>query len=774
MNDPRFPAPPPSLNLFQQDESDSGSAARDQLVRTTLRWLRIAIDQWYVIVIAMIVCYLLAAFYYLATPRVYEARAEILVQQTGVLLHQSSGADDKTNFGDLPTYVRILSSGVVVEGAVQRISQLPPQLRLDFAGIPREDWSIVLRKNLSTQAIKLTKVIDLRYRSKSSKSAVAVVNAIVDSYLMFMEQYHKNGAVKIVQILNQERDEVNGRLKAKESELMQAHLQLGDIGIRDGEKIVHPLVQRTVQLNDAYVSAQKERMKWQAALDSIRAAVRNGEDLRQHLTAIEPEVGREIVLAALGLAPQEKELVSQIEREIVADRTELASLRQHLGDRHPKVVQLNESINDTKVYLANHIEASGRRSDRMNDAHFANMLQSMVQQELRKTTAHEQQLRQEYDVAKIQAAKLQNEIEATSIVKAEVERLRNLSNTLTSRVESLDINQNRPEVRVEVIDIPQASLRHVSPDRLVTAALSTMLGLTIGCCVVYLRDVMNDRFQSPEELKQQLGTTVLTTIRQLPQTNETKLESLQVCRAPAEAQSEAFRTLRTTLAFSDGDLNCLAISSPEPGDGKTTVTANLALSYAQTGRRTLIIDADVRKPGMTKLFELRSRPGLSDLVQSQTPIVDISRELICSSGHEKLDILPSGPRPFDPTGLLSSPRFSELLSWAVTQYEQVLVDCSPVLVASDAAIVGRLADGLMLVVQPEKNHRRAIIRAFDEVRVDGLNIVGIAVNNVSTDQGRGFFGSSGYGYGYGYGYGSGYGYGDAYTDDENADVRHAA
>jgi capsular exopolysaccharide synthesis family protein len=263
----------------------------------------------------------------------------------------------------------------------------------------------------------------------------------------------------------------------------------------------------------------------------------------------------------------------------------------------------------------------------------------------------------------------------------------------------------------------------------------------------------------------------LTTIRQLSQTGGTRLESLQVCRAPGETESEAFRTLRTTLAFADSDLNCLAISSPEPGDGKTTVTANLALSYAQTGRRTLIIDADMRKPGMTKLFELRSQPGLSDVIQSSIPIAEISRDLICSSGHDKLDILPSGPRPVDPTGSLSSPRFSELLSWAVTQYDQVLVDCSPVLVASDAAIVGRLADSLMLVVQPEKNHRRAIIRTFDEVRIDGLKIAGIAVNNVSFEHGRGFFGG---GYGYGYGYGYGRGYGDTYADDEDTSVRSAA
>jgi Mrp family chromosome partitioning ATPase len=128
-----------------------------------------------------------------------------------------------------------------------------------------------------------------------------------------------------------------------------------------------------------------------------------------------------------------------------------------------------------------------------------------------------------------------------------------------------------------------------------------------------------------------------------------------------------------------------------------------------------------------------------------------------------MDVLPSGPRPHDPTGLLSRSRFSEFLNWAQDYYDQVLIDGTPILVASDAAIVGRVADGLVLVIQPEKNHRRAVLRAADEIHDANLNLIGLVINRISTDARQGY--GSGYGYGYGYGYGEAYG--DFDDIDEN-------
>lgn len=120
---------------------------------------------------------------------------------------------------------------------------------------------------------------------------------------------------------------------------------------------------------------------------------------------------------------------------------------------------------------------------------------------------------------------------------------------------------------------------------------------------------------------------------------------------------------------------------------------------------------------------------------------------VVPTGIENLDVLPSGPKPSNPAELLSGPRLSEVLAWAESNYDQVIVDCPPILAAADAAIVGRLTDGLILVVHPEKNHRRLVIRAVASLAAMGVGLVGVVANRVGENEGD-------Y-YGYGYGYGAG-------------------
>ena len=214
--------------------------------------------------------------------------------------------------------------------------------------------------------------------------------------------------------------------------------------------------------------------------------------------------------------------------------------------------------------------------------------------------------------------------------------------------------------------------------------------------------------------------------------------------------------MRTTLAFSQESVGRLAVTSSEPGDGKTTVLANLGVAYAQVGKRTLLIDGDLRRPGLTSRFDLRAQCGLSDILRSDENVGQMCLETIRPSGIGKLDILPCGPRPSDPAELLSRERFSDLLGWAETIYDQILVDSPPILAASDVAIMGRLVDGVVVVVQPHKNHRRRVLRAVENLASMGVQMVGIVVNAVAGETKAGYYGYGG-DYSYGYGYGSGYG-----------------
>jgi len=230
---------------------------------------------------------------------------------------------------------------------------------------------------------------------------------------------------------------------------------------------------------------------------------------------------------------------------------------------------------------------------------------------------------------------------------------------------------------------------------------------------------------------------------------------------PNAVETEAFRTLRTALSVGAEVCDRILISSSEPGDGKTTISANLAVAFAQAGKRTLVIDSDLRRPGFSTLLNLKGQLGVADVLASPEPPSESAPPLIHHTEVAGLDILPVGLRRPNPAELLSNKAFVELLAWADSEYDQILIDCPPVLAVSDAQIVGQLVDGAILVVRPEKNHRRSVMRAVESFQNTGCRVLGVVANGLSD-------GSGGYGYGYGYAYEDGYGHSTDQSTDRQS------
>ncbi len=170
----------------------------------------------------------------------------------------------------------------------------------------------------------------------------------------------------------------------------------------------------------------------------------------------------------------------------------------------------------------------------------------------------------------------------------------------------------------------------------------------------------------------------------------------------------------------------------------------------------------MRRPGLSRLLEIRGHGGLSEVLRADSDIPAMCKERIVQTEVPLLEVMPCGPRILNAGMLLSMPSLADILDWAVAEYDQVIVDCPPTLPVSDAAIVGRFVDGMLFLMNPDKTHRRSVARAVDQLRSMGLKIIGIVANTSLSDD------SSSYGYQYGYGYGNEYAYG--HEDDEDDDL----
>jgi len=748
-----------------RDDTEGQSSA--DAIHAILRFLRTAYHRKMYVISSLVVAGLLGALYYFTATRIYQADAQLLILQSGPDVWSPTMSGEASRQALIPTYERLFTSATVLEGAITELLKGPAEARVDFASLPREKWSNVLQGNVTARAIRRTNVIEVSYRSKSPRAAEAVVRAIVSSYLRFMEDNHKNVSAEIAKILDQERIDIEKKIADKQEDLFAVQKHVKDLDISNKQHVVHPVVQRVLRLNESLVEIQKERLQLEASLAAIRGAVRDGTDLSQHLNAIEPLIGRELMLSGLGLNIQDSETRAQIQRQLMEDRAKLKGLLDHYGEAHPKVVEIATAIQGGEAYLRDYQEMVNQRLAGLEDDRLGPMLLTMVQEKLASTWEHENKLNRQYQLAEAEAVQMNDRMAELRIIERELERLHNWHSTLADRIANIDIGQEHSDVRARVISEPKASDGPVSPRLTLVGMMCLVGGMGFGMALVYVTDVLDDRFRSPEEMQEQLGAPVLAMIRELPDTGMDGANALQVHVAPESVESEAFRTMRTTLAFSGQDIERIAVTSAEPSDGKTTVLANLATTYAQAGKKTLLVDADLRRPGLTKMFEMRGTGGLSEILRGDDDIATMCAERVRASGVECLDVLACGPRPANPAELLSSTRLADVLGWAESKYDQVLIDCPPILAASDAAIVGQLTEGLILGVQPDKNHRRLVLRAVSGLAAVGVNILGIVANKIDSEKNKGYgYGGYGYGYSYGYGgYGYGWGYGYGYGQD---------
>jgi capsular exopolysaccharide synthesis family protein len=746
---------PPTPVSTQDEFSEPESHSTTQLAHSLLRLVLAVRYRKNLVVAVMAAAALLGGLYCATATRRYAAKAALLITQTGHDQFDTSLTNDESlRQNTMPTFEKMICSAKVLDGA---LNSLAPGDRIDLDGSTRESQISRLQGNLYAKAIRSTSILEVEYKSRDAQVAANVVRAVVQSYLDFMDRMHRGTAGEISRMLTHEREDLSEKLSHKQQELLACRRHFADMGFRSDGKTLHPTVQRAVYFNEALIAAQKDRVEREALLATIRTAIVNGEDLGQYIMSVGDAVGREMLLNCLGLGARDSNTQAGLEQNLITARADLQTSQQNLGPMHPEVVALAEKVRLTEQFLSTSQQRISQRVATLRDSQLGPWLVQMVQQKLDEARKREEILQARFEESRTEAINLSGQLAEIELLERDVKRLSDMNDVMLNQIASLDLKQNRQEVRVAVIEEPTVTHKAVSPRLGQVILLTVVGGFGMALGLVTLLDALDDRFRSVDEMQIRLGLPLLTMIQQLQTAESVGAGALMTHVMPTSPESESFRTLRTALTLTHPDAHQIVVTSAEPGDGKTTTLANLAVCYAQAEKRTLLIDADLRRPGLTALMGMRGPRGLSEVLRSEIDVSQLAPAHIQASGVNGLDILPSGPRPQDPAELLGGPRFSQLLAWAETIYDLILIDSPPTLATTDTAIIGRLVDGVILVVQPVKNRRRLVTRVVERLELMKIPILGLVVNRTGSNAERGYYGYHNYGYGYGYGYGEEYG-----------------
>jgi capsular exopolysaccharide synthesis family protein len=310
---------------------------------------------------------------------------------------------------------------------------------------------------------------------------------------------------------------------------------------------------------------------------------------------------------------------------------------------------------------------------------------------------------------------------------------RNTYSTLVASYQQVKLAEAQATNNIVVAEPAAIPERPIRPRTSTNVMLAVVIGALLGLGIVFLVEYLDDTVKTPDDISRITGLSTLGAIARLKESGGPRqLVTWLRTKAP---ESEAYRTLRTNIQFSSVDkpIRSLLVTSSSPGEGKSTTTANLAAVLAQTGQRVIVVDTDLRRPVLHKVFGVPNNIGLTNVLLAGE---NVSLEgYLQTTEIEPLCVLTSGPIPPNPSELLGSHRMERLVGALVQAADIVLFDSPPVLAVTDAVVMARHVDGVLLVVDAGHTREHALAQAVGELQKTGVNLLGVALNRLDTRRG---------------------------------------
>lgn len=764
-------------------------------------------------------------FYYQKQPPVYSSKTQIQIVEPYARNLPIQGMDGVANAArSLSDEVIVMRSEKVLTDAV-KLAELDKK-DVGFNGLAPED--IALRLG-SSKTLKIafggggkseSTVIDIEWQAGNPEVTQGFVQGIVDSYSKHLKSKHQDVGKETLDLIKTAQTEVLAKLEVLEDEYDDFRKQ-SQLIFRDGQS-------RSVHRDNAdkFLSEKQrlivEQTKFASSLESARIAINANEPMESVLLALQgglteayselsnnysrDELSR---LKELGVASRSQLMK---EKELYPLQVQEHDLIESLGSSHPAVKSIQNRIEMTQNTIAE-VEAGEREAEVLRDAvitegrsqvvsttpeeDFKNRVRLKIMAMKQQLAATEQELTtiaKAYD-EEMEAARSEGTAEMEfARFEREIGRQQALYDRIVARLDEMNIMANAEGLRAVPISTPKPG-ELIGPSLVISLASGGVVGLLIAMGIAFLIEVSDKSYHSAEQIAEHLRLPVIGHVPNVLPAKRKKGEALSdvdptICTfySPRSRDSEAFKAIRTALYFSNqgGNRKVLQVTSAVPAEGKSTVAANCAVAIAQSGKSVLIVDCDLRRPKVHKLFGLSSDKGLAWLLDSiprsgtKQSVHDMLGEVVVESDVPNLSVIPSGIRPENPSELLSSNKFDLFLEAVRDKFDVIILDSPPMLAVTDPSNIASRADGVILVVRIRKNIKPLAAQAVRMLETLDARIIGVVVNGVGSRAAKGYgkySGSEGYynrgkyyQYGYGYSYGnsnsSGNTYGEYYEDDK--------
>jgi capsular exopolysaccharide synthesis family protein len=570
---------------------------------------------------------------------------------------------------------------------------------------------------LSIEPVRRSRLVGLSFESRDPDLAARVVNTLSANYIEQSLEARWEATEKASEWLSQQLSGLKGKLEKSEDELQRYMHENGLLFLEtekgNAENIVN---ERLRQLQEELTKAQAARYE----KESLYRLVQAGD---------------------YGSLPGvfENKLMQDLTVRLAELKRESAQLASTFNPDYPKVKEIQSQVNEIEAVLERERKRAAKRIT--NDYLAAGRRENLV--------------RQAFEEQQKQASLIAERSVQYNILKREVETNKQLYEGLLQRLKEAGVSAGLKSTNIHIVDSAVTPRKPAKPKVLLNLALAVILGLGLGVGAAFLQERLDNTLKSTDDVERFLGLPALAFIPSVESLNDrrggvyglferrktltigedkpttklaTRWHRIDLEDQQHSALSEAFRSLRTSVLLSTADHppGSLLVTSAQPAEGKTTIATNLAISLAQLGRRVLLIDADMRRPNVHKLFRIQNGLGLVTSLTGQQQWQGV----VHPTGLGGLDALFCGTVPPNPVELLSSERMRMLIREAMVQYNFVVIDSAPLLGVADSRVLATLVEGVLLVAKGGSTARELVQRAQLSARDVGANVIGIVLNNM--------------------------------------------
>ena len=568
--------------------------------------------------------------------------------------------------------------------------------RYHFSVIDPEKVAREVQKNVSvSQKSKKASVLGISYTDNVPLRTQEFTNALAAAYVERSVERKTQEAELKLSFIDKQLNRINDNLKGSAIKIEEFKRSSNTVDLSaKATKIIGQMATFETQLTEIAIQ--------QKQLGSLYTQIKSGENIES--ISLDTSDAR---MAQSSLS----EMIKDLQKSIVEKRI----LRQDYTDVYPGVRRLKNKIAELKTIIVSTIK---------------NLSQNITQkEELLKTSIKEQQALLNTLPADERAF---GELQRKFVVNEKIYSYLLEKQSETAIVKASTVSKN---VILDKAFLPELPIK---PKKKLIVLVGMILGLILGIALAFLRAFLNDKIGSEEDVLHGSSVPIVGFIPSIKEDNE----KVKVFLSPKSALAEAFRNLRTNLKFMsiESKSHVIAVTSTVGGEGKTTICINLSGIMSMAGKKTVVLNLDMRKPTLHKRFGLHNTKGMSSFLSGHASLSDI----IQHTEYENLDVITSGPVPPNPSELIQSDEMEMILDQLRESYDVVILDTPPVGLVTDARSLMHLADTSLYVLRADYS-KKDFLRNVESLSKENIGGLGILLNDVKT-------GNSGYGYGYGYGY----------------------